>query len=564
MMQSSRRSLARVACALALLCATHVLAAAAPAPDAVTPDGGRYYGPLVGGVMQGTGRLVWDNGARYEGGFEHGLFSGKGRFDFGNGEVYEGDFVAGRKEGSGRLRYRDGSLYVGQFAADVQQGSGEIIYRDGRSYRGGFRDGHFDGKGRFESSRGEVYEGDFADDAFTGSGVYLRGDGSRQEGQFRDWQAEGPGSLNDSRGNVYTGTFVKGELKGRATIAGKDGFRYEGETANGMPSGEGVLRLPNGDVYRGRFENGVYEGQGTLTYAKARPDGRTQDSGVWKHGALDTPARSEALLAEQRKTAALVETALYTQRELLARAFARLPAREPGRINLYLLGVAGDGTQEVFRREVEFVRAQFERDFHIGGRSVSLINSRSTVGLAPMATLVSVRESLAAIASRMDREEDILFLFLTSHGSKDHQLAIDLAGMDLQNLPAPVLGAMLRESGIRWKVVVVSACYAGGFIDPLRDDHTLVITAARRDRSSFGCADENEFTDFGRAYFKEALPQSSSFQDAFRRASALVDEWEKKDGRTGPGEQSLPQMDDPAPIEEHLRRWWRQAKEGRG
>jgi hypothetical protein len=164
----------------------------------------------------------------------------------------------------------------------------------------------------------------------------------------------------------------------------------------------------------------------------------------------------------------------------------------------------------------------------------------------------------------MDRDEDILFLFLTSHGSKDHQLALDIAGMDLVNLPAAELAAMLRDAGIRWKVVLVSACYSGGFIDALHDDHTLVITASRRDRTSFGCADENEFTDFGRAYFKEALPQSASFQDAYRKAAVLVDEWEKKDGRAGPGQQSEPQMDNPAPVEEHLRRWWRQAKEGRG
>jgi hypothetical protein len=280
--------------------------------------------------------------------------------------------------------------------------------------------------------------------------------------------------------------------------------------------------------------------------------------------AAPPPETPQERLEAQRRIAAQVETALYSQRALLDRAIAGVAPREPGRINLFLLAVAGDGTQEVFRREVEFVRAQFEHDFHIGAHSLALVNSRNTVGTAPMATLTSLRESLAGIAARMDRDQDILFLFLTSHGSKDHQLALDIAGMDLLNLSAADLGAMLRESGIRWKVVVVSACYSGGFIDPLHDDHTLVITAARGDRTSFGCADENEFTDFGRAYFKEALPQSASFQDAFRKAAVLVDEWEKKDGRIGPGRQSLPQMDDPAPIEEHLRRWWRQAKEGRG
>ena len=277
-----------------------------------------------------------------------------------------------------------------------------------------------------------------------------------------------------------------------------------------------------------------------------------------------SPQTLQGRAEAQRRIAAQVETALYAQRALLDRAIAGVAPREPGRINLFLLAVAGDGTQEVFHREVDFVRAQFERDFHIGAHSLTLVNSRNTLATVPMATRTSLREALAGIAARMDREQDILFLFLTSHGSKDHQLALDIDGMDLLNLPAADLAAMLRESGIRWKAIVVSACYSGGFIDALRDDHTLIITAARRDRTSFGCADENEFTDFGRAYFKEALPQSSSFQDAYRKAVALVDEWEKKDGRAKPGEQSEPQMDNPKPVEEQLRRWWRQAKEGRG
>jgi hypothetical protein len=251
-----------------------------------------------------------------------------------------------------------------------------------------------------------------------------------------------------------------------------------------------------------------------------------------------------------------VETALYNQQALLRRSIEALAPRDPGRINLYLLAVAGDGSQEVFRREVEFVRDEFERMFHVRGHTLELINSRSTVATVPMATTTSIREALSAIAERMDRDRDILFFFVTTHGSRDHVLLLDQLGMDLPGLSARTLAALLRESGIRWKVVVVSACYSGGFIEPLKDERTLVITASHADRSSFGCADENELTDFGRAYFKEALPRSDSFQDAFRRAETLVDEWETKDRLR----HSRPQMDDPPAIAAHLARWWSEAR----
>ena len=47
----------------------------------------------------------------------------------------------------------------------------------------------------------------------------------------------------------------------------------------------------------------------------------------------------------------------------------------------------------------------------------------------------------------------------------------------------------------------------------------MVITAARADRTSFGCADENDFTYFGRAFFNEALPASGSFFEAFHQGA---------------------------------------------
>lgn len=257
-----------------------------------------------------------------------------------------------------------------------------------------------------------------------------------------------------------------------------------------------------------------------------------------------------------------VDAALQSQRRLLDSALAALAPREPGRINMYLLAVAGDGSQEVFRREVEFVRNQFAERFDMKSHAVTLINSRSTLGNAPMATRASLREALKRITERMDPHEDVLFLFLTSHGSPKHEFALHQHHLRLRDLPARDLRTMLKDSGIRWKVVLISACYSGGFIDAIKDDTTLVITAARHDRPSFGCSDENDFTYFGRAFFKEALPRAHSFEDAFGAATKLVREWETKDakaeGKALEETYSYPQMHSPEPVARHLRRWWRQ------
>ncbi len=479
--------------------------AAAPGkPDALTPDGGRYYGPLRDGKLHGRGRLEWTNGKAYEGEFRDGYYWGRG----------------------------------------------DAVYSGGRKYRGEFVRGDWEGKGRHESADGEVHEGDFRKNEFTGRGSQTRKDGSRYEGEFVNWRYHGKGRYSDGRGTVYEGSFVNGELDGRGTVSGPGGLRYEGELKHWQFHGQGVLRLANGDVYKGGFAMGHYEGQGTLTYGKPRPDGATQQSGTWRYGALEN---REA----RRKSSLNVEAALYNQRALLDRAIASLKPRDPARVNLWLLAVAGDGSQEVFRREVEFVTRQFAERFGTAGRSLALVNSRSTAETAPMATATSLREALAALARRMDRGEDILFVFLTSHGSRSHDLVLNQNGMDLPDLPAAQLGRLLKESGVGWKVVLVSACYAGGFIDALKDDQTMVITAARHDRTSFGCADENEFTYFGRAFFKESLPRASSFEDAFRKAEVVVREMEAREGTSG-DKHSLPQMWSAAPIERQLRRFWAQ------
>lgn len=504
-------------------------AQSAPRPDAVTPDGGRYYGTVVDGLRQGPGRVEWDSGVRYEGGFTNGVFDGKGRLT-GPTEEYEGDFKAGRYGGQGELKYQDGRKYKGEFAL-----------------------GQFHGSGLYTSPDGQVYEGSFEKNIFTGTGTFKRPDGIEHRGQFAKWRPHGVGVYTDAKGNVYEGTFTEGALNGTGRMLGKDGSRYAGEFKNWQYDGQGVFRNANGDEYKGGFADSLFEGEGTLTFATPQKDGITHKTGVWRYGTL--PKKEMA-----QKTAANVEMALYNQRTLLDAAVAALARRDPKQdINLYLMAVGGDGSQEVFRREVDFVREQFDRDFRTQGRSLVLVNSRTTVSQLPMATRTSIREGLQGIASRMDKEKDILFLYLTSHGSEDHQLTLDQNGMDLRNLGAKELSTLLKESGIRWKVVVVSACYSGGFIEPLQDAHTLVITASHADRRSFGCADENDFTYFGRAFFKESLPNSKSFSDAFQSAKALVQKWEDDDfkqvSKTEENSHSEPQISTVPAIEAHLQRW---------
>ena len=150
----------------------------------------------------------------------------------------------------------------------------------------------------------------------------------------------------------------------------------------------------------------------------------------------------------------------------------------------------------------------------------------------------------------MNRDRDVLFLFLTSHGSRDHRFSLSFWPLGLYDLTPPDLRALLDDAGVQNRVIVISACYSGGFVDALKDPHTLVITAAAADRTSFGCSNEADFTWFGRAYFDEALRKTRSFTDAFALAAPVVAERERHEGY----DPSNPQMVEGSEL---LRPWRR-------
>ena len=221
------------------------------------------------------------------------------------------------------------------------------------------------------------------------------------------------------------------------------------------------------------------------------------------------------------------ERFFHRQQKLLDEALARLERERTGVEDLYFVGVAPYASQDVFARELAAVRKLFDERFGTAGRSIVLVNSPATLNDTPIATATNLRAALERVGRLMNPEEDVLFLFITTHGDERHELAFDLPPLVLQQLTPTALARTLQDSGIKWKVLVVSACYSGGFVEPLKDANTVVITAADAKSSSFGCAAGRDFTYFGRAYFGEALGRTFSFTEAFEAARASVGEQER-------------------------------------
>lgn len=425
-----------------------------------------------------------------------------------DGGTYIGEILDGRLEGEGTIQWPGGARYEGEFGDGVMHGQGVYVDNFGTRYEGEFRDGHLSGRARIDYEDGGYYEGGTRAWLMHGEGVYTVGN------------------------QAYRGTFVEERFSGEGELLQDGELVYRGEFSDWLYHGRGELVLANGDRYRGRFRFGQYHGSGTMTLAQPS-EGVSEYSGIWRDGEL-VQSDVAAFVENYRRD---VERALYREASLLEEALAGLAPGIPGQPDVYFLGIAGDGTQRVFSREAMAFRDYLDRASPLGERQVTLINDRTVIGDRPMATRTSIERALAAIGERMNPEEDVLVLYITSHGSEDHEISLKNPHIGLDDLAAGDLAAMLESSGIRWQVIVVSACYSGGFVDALRSDYNLILTAAASDRTSFGCSDGAELTYFGRALL-DSLSQSADPARVYRLLSEAVAARERAEEL----EPSLPQF----------------------
>jgi hypothetical protein len=221
----------------------------------------------------------------------------------------------------------------------------------------------------------------------------------------------------------------------------------------------------------------------------------------------------------------------------LERALKALAPQRAGVVDAYVVAIALD-SDPVFGREAREAAAVLSRRYGAAARTLVLAGSDGAGPSAlPRGSPGNLAIVLARIAELMEESEDALILYTTSHGAPFGLYYHD-AEQGFGAISPNRLGAMLDELGVWNRLLVISACYSGTFVPRLRSETAVILTASAADRTSFGCAAENDWTFFGDALINHALRKPQPLAEAFKEAQALVGGWEARQSVKA----SLPQI----------------------
>jgi len=143
---------------------------------------------------------------------------------------------------------------------------------------------------------------------------------------------------------------------------------------------------------------------------------------------------------------------------------------------------------------------------------------------------------LRRIAGLPARPGGRCFVFLTSHGERDAGLWLARSNRALA--PSELARALSGGCAAVPTVVIVSGCYSGGFAaGAMAKPNRIILTAARRDRPSFGCQVGRTYTVYDQCLLDSlpktadwALPKAADWRAVFDRTKSCVSRMEHAQG----------------------------------
>jgi hypothetical protein len=225
---------------------------------------------------------------------------------------------------------------------------------------------------------------------------------------------------------------------------------------------------------------------------------------------------------------------LLAEHRRLSATLAKLQPQRKGTVDAYIVAVALD-SDPVFGREAREAGKVLSHRYDADGRTIVLAGSDGAGDSAlPMGSPANLEMALARIAEVMDLAEDVLVLYTTSHGAR-FGIVYNDGDQGFGAISPTRLWSTLSQLGIRNRMILISACYAGVFVPLLSSDTTAIVTAASSSKTSFGCQADNDWTFFGDALVNHALRKPQPLAAAASEAVATIAGWERE-GRLEPSD----------------------------
>ena len=226
----------------------------------------------------------------------------------------------------------------------------------------------------------------------------------------------------------------------------------------------------------------------------------------------------DATAADPSAVSPASEAVLAAQQFMLDRALDELDDERPGVSDLFFVAFAPDARRQGFVADVDSAQRTMDERWNTSRRSVVLVNSPDTVAERPFASITHLRKVLLEIGDIIDADDDVVMVYLTGSTSPDHSLTAVNPPLELVGLSPQGLKQLFDAAGIRWRIVVVSTCEAGAWIDALKDDETVVIASSAANVRGADCAGGLRPGVFADAFFGTAMRRSDDITTAFETA----------------------------------------------
>jgi Peptidase C13 family len=143
---------------------------------------------------------------------------------------------------------------------------------------------------------------------------------------------------------------------------------------------------------------------------------------------------------------------------------------------------------------------------------------------------VAIPDIATGLQNLASRARGGCLIYFTSHGTPTGMVMGDALLS-----PSQMKDMVNTACGNRPSVIVMSACFSGQFVAPLAGDNRIVMTAARPDRTSFGCGEMDQHTFFDDCFLR-AMPMAGDFPSLGGLVQQCVAEREVQMKATPPSE----------------------------